>query len=59
MKEYIIFWDAGYGKQYECVEVKSEEDAESYAYEQWREEVESNAEYGAMLATEELKEDYL
>lgn len=57
MKKYIIMWDCGYGKNYEAIEADSIEEAQKEAYEQWREEAESNADYDAEEYTEELAED--
>ena len=58
MKEYIIRWNIGYGDDYELIDAKDQEEAEKIAYEMWRDEVENSADYEAMEATEELKEDY-
>lgn len=59
MPEYIIEWNAGYGKNYDIVEAKNKEEADKMAYEQWRDDAESNAEYGTIgEATKELKEEY-
>jgi len=58
MSKYIIKWDSGYGESYEVLDFDSEEEAMRSAYEGWREEAESNANYGAELYTEELAEEY-
>lgn len=60
MKEYIIRWNTGYGDTYYCVSAENEEDANTEAYELWRDEAESNADYGVVGEyTEELAEEYL
>jgi len=46
MPKYIISWNAGYGKDYDTVEAETEEKACEEAYERWKEDVESQAEYG-------------
>ena len=59
LKEYIIEWNAGYGDTHEKVEAENEKQAMEYAYERWKEEAESNAEYRVVgKYTEELGEDY-
>jgi hypothetical protein len=59
-KNYIIEWDAGYGNKYKEIEADNAEEAEKIAYEQWREDAESQARYGVIgEATDELREDYL
>ena len=58
-KEYIIRWNYGDGDQYELVEADSISSAEEMAYEAWREDAEDRADFEAMEATDELKEDYL
>ena len=58
MKKYIIEWDAGYGKNYDCIEAESLEDAQMAAYQSWKDEVDSNAEYGAKELTRDVAEDY-
>lgn len=58
--KYIIYWDAGYGKNHSEVEADSHDEAVDMAYEEWKEEAESNADYGVIgEATDELREDYL
>ena len=60
MPKYIIKWNAGYGESYLEVEVENEEAAQKWAYEEWREEAETNADYGVMgESTEELRDRYL
>ena len=59
-KKYIIRWDAGYGSEYDEVEAESVDEANSMAYERWREDAENNADYACEgEATEELREFYL
>lgn len=47
MMKYIITWDAGYGKRHEIIEVDSQEEADQWAYDNWKEEAEINANYDA------------
>ena len=56
--KWIIEWDAGYGPDYEVIEVDSFDDAMEWAYENWSEAAESNADYKAHEYTDELAEDY-
>ncbi len=59
MLEYIIEWNAGYGTSYDVVEAENKEEAAIMAYDQWKEEAESNADYGVTgEATDELKDEY-
>lgn len=57
-KKYIVHWNAGYGSSYEVVEAESEDQAQNEAYELWREDVESHADYGVMPYTEENCDNY-
>lgn len=57
-KKYIIMWDAGYGMNYDVVEAESYGKAEIMAYDEWKEEAESNATFSAMEYTDELAEEY-
>ena len=58
--KYIIKWNAGYGDSYEEVDARNETVAEGIARDKWKEEVESNADYGVVgEATDELREEYL
>lgn len=58
--KFIIKYDYGYGEEYECVALPTEEDAEHYAYEQWREGAEANADYGVIGEwTQELEDEYM
>jgi len=59
MAKYIIRWNAGYGDSYEVIDAESQEKADIQAYEQWREETESNADYDASEYTKELAEEVL
>lgn len=59
MKKYIIKWNTGYGDNYDEVEAESEDDARDKAYDAWKEEAESNADYEVVgESTEELREDF-
>ena len=56
--KFIIRWNAGYGDDYEVVEAENAEQAQNMAYEQWREDAESNADYEAMPYSKEDAVDY-
>lgn len=58
MPKFIIRTNAGYGNDYSVVEADTFRDAESMAYEAWREAVENNADYDAMEYTKENCEAY-
>jgi hypothetical protein len=57
--KFIIRYNTGYGDNYEIAEVENLKEAEDYAYESWREDSESHADYEAMEYTDELKWWYL
>ena len=58
--KFIIKWNAGYGDTYEEVNAPNETVAEGIAHDRWKEEAESNADYGVIgKATDELREEYL
>lgn len=58
--KFIVKWDAGFGMDYCEIEAENEEAAQQYAYEAWKEEAETNADYGVLgESTDELKEEYL
>lgn len=60
MPSYIIEWDAGYGMSYDEVEAENREEASKIAYENWREDSESQAVHSVVgEATDELRKDYL
>jgi len=60
MNRFIVSWNAGYGTSYDEVEAETEAEAREIAYELWKEEVESNAEYDVIGEwTEELEEEFL
>ena len=48
MKDYIVMFDYGYGKGYEVVAAKNEDDAVEEAYKLWREGAEDQADYGVV-----------
>lgn len=56
--KFIIFFDAGFGKEYKVVEAKDSDDAQKRAYEEWREAAEDNADYGVMPYSKERAEQY-
>ncbi len=57
MTKYLIHWDAGYGKTTAVVDVEDEEKANEAAYDSWKEEAESNADWGAEILTKENAEE--
>ncbi len=56
--KYIATWNVGYGDMHEVFEAGSQEEADKYAYELWRDDAESQADYCAVKYTKELAEDY-
>ena len=56
--KFIIIWDAGYGDTAEVIDAENEAAAEKIAYESWREDAESNANYSAQPYSDELAENY-
>ncbi|MDB3972859.1 hypothetical protein N9391_01110 [Gammaproteobacteria bacterium] len=56
-KTYLIRWNAGYGDIHDVVHAKDLATAENWAYESWKDEVESQGDYGAELATRENLEE--
>lgn len=57
--KYLIMFDAGYGETYDEIEADSLDEADKIAYECWRDEAESAANYWAKEMTDQLREDYL
>lgn len=57
--KYIIKWDVGYGPNFDVVDAVDEDAATNMAYEEWREEAEQNADYGAVPWTQELEDESL
>ena len=47
MRKVIITWNAGYGDSHQVIEAETQDIANEEAYERWREEAESNADYSA------------
>lgn len=58
MKKYLIKWDAGYGESQEVISAESQKDADTWAYEIWKEEAENNADYIALELTPEVAEEH-
>lgn len=54
--KFIIMHNAGYGETTDVIEADNQEEADKIAYENWREEAESNAYYWAKPLTKELVE---
>ena len=60
MKDYIIKFNSGYGDNYLEIEAENKEEAMIVAYEEWKEDAETQADYDVIgEATDELREDYL
>jgi hypothetical protein len=58
--KYLITWNAGYGDTYDIVEAKDLDDADKMAYEEWKDEAETQAKYGVENDIPESEwEDYL
>lgn len=57
MPKFIIYYDIGYGKICEVVEAENHEVANDIAYQSWREEAESSADYGVQPYTKERAVD--
>jgi len=58
MAYFIIKWNAGYGDTVEILECENQEEAQKYAYEQYREEMENQADYSAKPYSDEKAEEY-
>ena len=58
MAEYLIKWNAGYGESVEAIEADNGSDAIDWAYENWKDEAEGQAEYSADLMTDALREEH-
>ena len=54
---YLIRWNTGYGDDYDVVHTKDLESAFDWAYDEWKEAFENQADYDAVLATRENLED--
>lgn len=52
-KKFAIYWDFGHGSyDTEIIEAENEEEAGKIAYENWRQTMEDNADYGVVEAPE-------
>ncbi len=58
MEKFIIIWNAGYGDSAEVIEVEDHDTALGIAYDAWKEEAETNADYKAVPYTKEEAVDY-
>ena len=58
MARYKIYWSSGLGESTQVVDADDLQEAEQMAYEEYRDECESSANYGAQLATEDDEEEY-
>ena len=57
MGRYVINWDAGYGTSYTIIEANNQDEADIESYLMWKDEAESNADYGAELLSEDNYEN--
>lgn len=57
MAKYIISWNVGFGEINDVIECANFEEAQRFAFEAWREESESQADYGVEEYTEEKAEE--
>ena len=53
MKKYIIRWNIGYGDEHSIIDACDANDANLQAREEWKENIESNADYEANEYTRE------
>lgn len=58
MPKFIITWGIGFGTSAEVVEASSQEEAQTLAYQQAREEFENSAEYAANEYSDDLASEY-
>ena len=58
MKDYIITWNCGYGDNYEVVAAKNKEQAMDAAYEAWKDDAESNADYDVIGEVDHIHVEY-
>ena len=56
MTKFIIRWNLGYGDSHEVIEADSLEEAQTLAYQAWREEAENSDDYDCEEYTEEKAE---
>jgi len=57
-KQYLISWNAGYGNNYDVVEAESEKEAGIMAYDAWKDEADSQADYDVEEANYGNLEDF-
>lgn len=51
MPKYLIRWNVGCGDNYDVVDADTQDKAENIAYDEWSNLAETEADYGAVLAT--------
>jgi hypothetical protein len=56
MEKFIVVWNCGYGPSAKVVEAESLDEAETLAWENWKEEAEMDADYYAKPYTKEEAE---
>lgn len=56
--KFIIYYDCGYGATREVVDCQTEDEATEWAYNNWKDEAESQAIYGVEEYTKDLAEEY-
>jgi hypothetical protein len=58
MAKYLVIVNYGYGDDEEVIDVESQDEADSWAYETWKEGAEGQAKYMSKLLTPEVAEEY-
>jgi len=58
MAYFIIKWNTGYGDTVELIECENQDDAQECAYNAWREEAETQADYSAKPYSDEKADEY-
>lgn len=57
-KYYLIKWNSVYGKNHEIIEAENQIQAEEIAYQFWKDDAESSANYSAEAITLDELENY-
>jgi hypothetical protein len=47
MTKFVITWNTGYGESFQVIDADTQEEAAWEAYQMWRDEAESSADYAA------------
>lgn len=58
MTKYLLRWNVGFGDITDVMEADDVDSAHMLAYECWKEDAESQADYSAEVLTQELAENY-